>query len=208
MASKNPPLPVLEESDPEAILRDFFRKKHPRIAGKVERQVRRTPRRQTGDYKTNRECRWGLAEDHPDYTAPGEIARIEAKLYSMALEFQSAPRAPEDVAAAVSTILGRALTRGAYRCPVTGRPMSFTELLEECENPKAGRSTFHVGHVRPRARKGGNTADNTYWTTDLGNRIQGDKSWHETVKIIVEMAEFHRTRENISWGEVVNRFLG
>jgi hypothetical protein len=24
------------------------------------------------------------------------------------------------------------------------------------------------------------TADNTYWTSDLGNRIQGDKSWHDT----------------------------
>ena len=207
MASKNPPLPVLERGSAEAVLREFFRTRHPRIAGKVERQVRRTPRRQTGEYKTNRECRWSLTEDHPDYTAPEEIARIEAKLYAMALEFQEAPTLTDDVAAAASTILGKAVTRGNYRCPVTGRPMSFRELVEECQNPKPGRSTFHVGHVKPRALRGGNTADNTYWTTDLGNRIQGDKSWHETTKIIVEMAEFHRQRANVSWGELVNRFL-
>ena len=208
MASKNPPLPVLEPGCPEAVLRAFFRKSYPDIVSKVERQVRRTPRRQTGDYKTNRECRWTLAEDHPDYTAPAEIARIEAKLYAMALEFEDAPDVADVIAAAASTVLGKGVARGAYRCPVTGRPMSFTELLEECEHPKPGRSSFHVGHVRPRALRGGNTADNTYWTTDLGNRIQGDKSWHETTKIIVEMAEFHRRRENISWGELVNRFLG
>ena len=207
MASKNPPLPVLERGSAEAVLREFFRRRYPRIAGKVERQVRRTPRRQTGEYKTNRACRWSLPEDHPDYTAPDEIARIEAKLYAMALEFQEAPRISDDVAAAASTVLGKVVARGDYRCPVTGRPMSFRELVEECQNPKPGRSTFHVGHVKPRALKGGNTADNTSWTTDLGNRIQGDKSWHETTKIIVEMAEFHRNRANVSWGELVNRFL-
>jgi hypothetical protein len=50
--------------------------------------------------------------------------------------------------------------------------------------------------------------DNTYWTTDLGNRIQGDKTWQETIRVIVEMAEFHRKKDgDIAWGELVNRYL-
>lgn len=73
--------------------------------------------------------------------------------------------------------------------------------------PKHGLSAFHVGHVRPKARGGTNEPDNTYWTTDLGNRIQGDKTLYETVKIIVEMAEFQRKSENVAWGELVNRYL-
>jgi hypothetical protein len=119
------------------------------------------------------------------------------------------PNVPEDGAWAVSKILGKKFAAGAYRCPVTGRSMSFAALDYEAKHPSHGRSSFHVGHIKPRAKKGGNTADNTYWTTDLGNRIQGDKSWADTVKIIIEMAEFHRLRAgDIKWGELVNRYLG
>ncbi len=84
--------------------------------------------------------------------------------------------------------------------------MDFNTLLTEARIPRHGRSSFHVGHVMPKARGGVNTPDNTYWTSDLGNRIQGDKTWAETVKIIVQMGEFHRAKENISWGELVNRY--
>lgn len=192
---------------PEQIVSMYFRREYARIYRKVQLQVRRTPRRQTGLYKTNRECRWKLSADHPDYTALEEVPRIEAKLFSMALEFDGVPTPPEDIVAAASTILGHRVAPGNYRCPVSGRPLTFTELNEEATNPRHGRSSFHVGHVRPRALGGTNTAENTYWTSDLGNRIQGDKSWAETVKIIVEMAEFQRQRENISWGELVNRYL-
>lgn len=125
----------------------------------------------------------------------------------MALEFADAPAPPTEVVAAAGTILGHAVVPGNYRCPVSGRQLRFSELNAEATNPRHGRSSFHVGHVRPRARGGTNTAENTYWTSDLGNRIQGDKSWTDTVRIIVEMAEFQRRRENISWGELVNRYL-
>lgn len=80
------------------------------------------------------------------------------------------------------------------------------ELEAEADNPRHGRSSFHVGHVRPKAKGGVNTPENTYWTSDLGNRIQGDKTWAETVKTIIEMAEYHRTREKVEWGELVNRY--
>ena len=62
--------------------------------------------------------------------------------------------------------------------------------------------------MRPTARGGANRPENTYWATDLGNRIQGDKTWADTVKIIVEMAEFHRSKEHVMWEELVNRYLG
>lgn len=191
----------------EAVLSEFFRRHYPEIYRKVQLQVRRTPRRQTGPYKTNRESRWKLDTEHPDYTPPEEIPRIEAKLFGMALEFDDAPEPPPEVREAASTILGHAPQPGSYRCPVSGRQMSFTEMYQESQRPTHGRSAFHVGHVKPKARGGVNTADNTYWTSDLGNRIQGDKTLADTIKTLIEMAEFHRTREKVNWGELVNRYL-
>lgn len=86
--------------------------------------------------------------------------------------------------------------------------MDFEVLRQEAEKPTHGRSKFHVGHVRPKARGGLNDPDNTYWISDLGNRIQGDNTWQDTVKTIVEMAEFQRRHhDNISWQELVNRYL-
>lgn len=200
------PLSKPSADSPEGIVSAYFAKNYPEIYKKVLLQVRRTPRRQTGPYQTNRESRWKLDPKHPDYTAAGEIPRIEAKLFAMALEFEGGAKAPDEVWAAAAKILGRTPKPGSYRCPISGRRLSFREMLHEAKNPKPGRSAFHVGHVRPRARQGSNTAGNTYWTSDLGNRIQGDKSWAETVKIIIEMAEFQRRQANISWEELVNRY--
>ena len=202
-----PPFPF--RNTPDGIVRKFFHQKYRRIFDKVALQVRRSPRRQTGKWKTNRECRWKLTRKHPDYTSRKQIPLIEAKLFAMALEFDGAPEVPAEVRDAAAAVLGKALEPGAYRCPVSGRQLSFAQMRAEAAEPKHGRSSFHVGHVRPKAMGGQNTADNTYWTSDLGNRIQGDKSWADTVKAIIEMAEFQRVRHgNIAWGELVNRYLG
>lgn len=207
MAKAKSDVPKPTPDSPEAVLGAHFRANFPEIYKKVQLQVRRTPRRQTGKYKTNRESRWKLNPDHPDYTAPEEIPRIEAKLFAAALEFDGTPSVPEKVAQAAEAVLGHKVGAGNYRCPVSGRRMSLKELVKEAKRPQHGRSRFHVGHVRPKAKGGANMPENTYWTTDLGNRIQGDKTLAETVKTIIEMAEFHRRRENVEWGELVNRYV-
>lgn len=206
MAKKKSDAPKATAGSPAEILATYFRKSYPSIYRKVQLQVRRTPRRQTGEYKTNRESRWKLNQKHPDYTAKDQIPLIEAKLFAAALEFDDAPLLPEQVAQAAAAVVGHAVVAGNYRCPVSGRRLSFVELEAEADNPRHGRSSFHVGHVRPKAKGGVNTPENTYWTSDLGNRIQGDKTWAETVKTIIEMAEYHRTREKVEWGELVNRY--
>lgn len=199
-------MPKTPADSAEGVLARFFRQRVPEVHRKVQLQVRRTPRRQTGKYKTNRQSRWKLSKDHPDYTAADQIPRIEAKLFAMALEFDGAPTLPADVKAAATTVLGHEVSAGTYRCPISGRPLSFTEIVKEAKAPQHGRSAFHVGHVKPKAKGGDNTPENTYWTSDLGNRIQGDKTWAETVQTIVQMAEFQRQRANIEWGELVNRY--
>jgi hypothetical protein len=194
---------------PDSVVRRFFYDRYRRIFAKVALQVRRTPRRQTGLYQTNRENRWTLDPKHPDYTAKDQIPLIEAKLFAMALCFDAAPEdLPADVRQAAGITLGKQVKAGSYYCPVSGLTMSFMQLEQQAAKPIHGRSSFHVGHVRPRATGGGNIADNTYWISDLGNRIQGDKSWHDTVKTIIEMAEYRRkTHGDISWGELVNRYF-
>jgi hypothetical protein len=186
----------------------YFRKNFGRIYNKVLLQVRRTPRRQTGEFKTNRASRWKLPSSHPDYTAAKNIPLIEAKLLAYLLEFAGAPNVDAPISAAVMSVLGRKPVSGSYRCPVSGRLMSFSEMKHEASNPTPGVSSFHVGHVKPRAKRGANDPDNVYWTTSLGNRIQGDKTLHETEKTIVEMAESLRIKNgNITWGEMTNRYL-
>jgi hypothetical protein len=197
------------DETPVGILRRFFRYNYPRIFDKVARQVRRSPRRQTGQFKTNRQNRWNLDPGHPDYTAETQIPLIEAKLLALTLCFEGAPAVQAEVKEAAGRILGYQAQSGTYQCPISGRPMSFAAIEAEARTPVHGRSSFHVGHVRPKAMGGENVADNTYWTSDLGNRIQGDKSWADTVKTIIEIAEYQRRVKhgNISWGELVNRYL-
>ena len=96
-------------------------------------------------------------------------------------------------------MLGRVLRAGQYRCPITGRHHSFDVILNEAQNAVPGISSSHVGHVKPRSKGGEHDPDNVYWTSGLGNRIQGNKSWYETVKTIIEMAEFQRQLQGISW---------
>lgn len=202
-------LPILSPDDPHEIVRNYFKKSYPRITKKVELQVRRTPRRLTGLYKTNPDCRWTLDPKHPDYTSAAQIKPIEAKLLSQALSFDHAPNVPADVSDAAAKILGHVLAAGIYKCPVSGKSMDFELLRQEAEKPTHGRSKFQVGHIRPKARGGVNDPDNTYWISDLGNRIQGDNTWQDTVKTIVEMAEYQRKERHgdISWNELVNRYL-
>ena len=125
---KSPRIPKLPPDCPEAILSAYFRKAFPRIRQKVQLQVRRTPRRQTGKYKTNRESRWKLKADHPDYCAASEIPRIEAKLFAASLEFDGAPVPPGEVVNAARAIVGHPVSPGIYRCPVSGRRMSFVTV--------------------------------------------------------------------------------
>jgi hypothetical protein len=208
MAKATPGTPKAQPGSPEGILAKYFREEYPGIYKKVRLQVRRTPRRQTGKWKTNRECRWTLNPKHPDYTAADQICGIEAKLFASTLEFDEAPTPRAAVAQAARAVLGKNAVAGAYRCPVSGRRMNFKELEDAADNPTHGRSAFQVGHVRPKGKAGLNKAENVYWNTDLGNRIQGDKTLADTIKTIIEMAEFHRQREgNITWGELVNRYL-
>ena len=122
-------IPQMPPDSPQAIVASFFRKRFPDIYRKVQLQVRRTPRRQTGAYKTNRASRWKLDASHPDYTAPDQIPLIEAKLFAMALEFESAIEVPPEVGAAASAVLGHQLRPGTYRCPITGRMMNFQDML-------------------------------------------------------------------------------
>ena len=98
-------LPVLPADDPYEIVRKHFKKTYPRIVKKVELQVRRTPRRLTGPHKTNRDCRWLLDPQHPDYTAPDQVKLIEAKLLSQMLSFEHAPDVPAEVSAAAAKVL-------------------------------------------------------------------------------------------------------
>jgi hypothetical protein len=201
-------VPRLPADNPYEVVREYFRRHYPKILAKVSRQVRRSPRRQTGRFQTNRASRWRLNHAHPDYTSAEQIPLIEGKLLAQILEFDDAPVIPDNVREAAGGVMGIALRAGNYRCPISGRHMSFRLMLKEARSPVAGVSRFHVGHIRPKAKGGQNLPDNTYWTTDLGNRIQGDKTWQETVRVIVEMAEFHRRKDgDIAWGELVNRYL-
>jgi hypothetical protein len=186
-------------------LRRYFRQQgYPKLVERVWRAAARTPRRQTGLYKTNRETRWKLNLPHPEFSTKQECKEVAAKLLAQVLEFDGAPTPTEpEVIESATAVLGYGPTPGRYRCPISGRRLSFQQLVESTDiSPVHGRSPIAVGHLHPIAQQGRNVAENVTWVHELGNRVQGDNSIDEAIREIFRMAEFHRQRMKLNWEEV------
>src|SRR5262245_23824710 len=92
----------------------------PALIESVRRKCLRTPRRQTGrpDRRTNREPRWQLASDHPDYSTEIDAHLIFLRLLLDMLRMLDAPRIdPSLVGEDVIGLLHSELTDEPLRDP-------------------------------------------------------------------------------------------
>lgn len=176
-----------------------------KLIEKVQRKSHRTDRRQTGDYKTNRELRWEAHPDEPQAATRDQCWEVEANLLCQTFTFEGAPDVPEHLVEGVRDTLNVTDVDEIFRCPISGQSIIYSDFMEEVTDSDQGRSSYQVGHMTPIALPHGyHTVGNISWITELGNGVQADNSLEETAKNIFEMAEYHLERLGISWSEAID----
>lgn len=167
------------------------------LLDKVQLKAYATDKFTMPPYFSNRDYRWATWVSSPQFASRTECRGVELQLLAQMLEFVGAPRLDARDSAAVEAHIERPLEIDGCRCPITGEPIVYSAFLEAAENPRAGRSAYHVGHLNPLTRGGKHNRGNVVWMSDAGNRIQGNDTFDEIVALIQKAAEFHWQRLGI-----------
>jgi len=157
-----------------------------KVFRKIQTTARRSGRRQTGRYKSNRESRWKLNPNDTQYGTEEECCLIELKLIAQLFEFKDATDVPEEAKSLISKYLGHQPVKGSFRDALTKESLSYTEFIEEIMNPTPGRSKYHLGHEDPTISPR-HISLNISWRTARSNLIQGDLRLDEARARIVEI---------------------
>jgi hypothetical protein len=152
----------------------------------ISTRALRTGRRQTGQFPTNRQSRWQLDPQHPQYGTEEDCKEILLGLLATLLEFQGAPAVSEETMQILERHLRRELSPNSYRDPLTLELLDYHAFLAEVESPVHGRSEFHIGHRDPRAVPK-HVPTNVEWRTARSNLIQGDLTLREARSKFVEL---------------------
>ena len=168
------------------------------IPGKVVDAIKTkallTGRKQTGKHATNRDPRWTLSEDHPQYGTERDCKIIFCVLGGQIFCFDNAPPVPTElkrVSASVkafgpdlkdileSSYLHTSIQPGKFVDSLLLEHFDFNALVEEGINPVHGHSGFHLGHEDP-TRSPKHTPDNIAWRTFRSNLIQGNMTLRQS----------------------------
>lgn len=148
---------------------------------------------------SNRDVRWATWGDSIQYASHYECAMVELELMAQLYEFVDAPELGvdlfSDLAVEVEEVRGKPIKPNTHRCFVTGKYLSYSDYVDAAKKPKGGRSKYHVGHILPLTRGGRHTWDNIAWTSDDGNRIQGNDTQEEIEAKLVEAVTYHLQRD-------------
>jgi hypothetical protein len=183
--------------------------------------------RVTGAHATNRDQRWTLNPNHPQYGTERDCKIIFVKLAAQIFCFDNAPpipttinRVPREIKALgpllpqiAKKYLGCKARPCTYRDTLLLERFNFNDLVAEGLNSVHGHSSFHLGHEDP-SRKPKHTPDNIAWRTFRSNLIQGNMTLPQSriyfVKLIAryfELGEIHIAGEAPPNG-TVNSSLG
>jgi len=159
----------------------------------VETRALRSGRRQTGIFKSNRNSRWTLINDHPEHgTDPQFGTEVDCKsillvLLLTTLEFKNAPEIRDPLISQLSIkYLSRELLRESFRDVLLLEYLDFRQLLDESMNPRHGSSEFHIGHIEPKLVPK-HVPDNISWRTLRSNLIQGNMTLREARIYILKL---------------------
>jgi hypothetical protein len=156
-------------------------------------------------YFSNRDVRWATWPASVQYASHYQCAMIEMELMSQLYEFVGAPGLDEELVSAIAEVRGRPIQPRSRQCFVTGRYLSYEDYVQAAINPKGGKSSYHVGHILPLTRGGKHSWKNIAWTSDDGNRIQGNDTLEEIEIKLVDAVEFH-LRRDMEMGEPPQAF--
>ena len=146
-------------------------------------------------FYSNRDIRWATWPQSIQYASHFDCIMIELELMAELFEFASAPGLKESLKNKVADLRGRPIISNSLRCFVTGKLMDFNEYIDGAVNTNGGRSLYHVGHINPLTRGGKHAFTNIAWTSDDGNRIQGNDTLDEIEDKLVSAVIFHLERD-------------
>jgi hypothetical protein len=157
-----------------------------KLLGAIETRALKSGRRQTGEFRSNRDPRWKLKRQDPQYGTEANCKLILLRLYSTLLEFDGAPTVDVATKAVLERRLGRSLNPNSFRDELTLEKLSYADVVAEVLNPTPGISAVHIGH-RDAARKPRHVPDNVEWRTERSNLIQGNLTLREARTKLVEL---------------------
>lgn len=164
-----------------------------RLISAVETRALRSGRRQTGVFKSNRNSRWTLIHDSPEYgTDPQygteqDCKRILVQLLLTTLEFRNAPQIDDLLLEELSKrYLGRPLRPESFRDSLLLEFLDFQVFRAEAESPTHGQSQFHIGHENPTLSPK-HVPENVAWRTLRSNLIQGDMTLRQARIYIIKL---------------------
>jgi hypothetical protein len=156
------------------------------LVGNIATRALRSGRRQTGEFRSNRNSRWTLKPNDPQYGTEEDCKVILLRLYAMLLEFEGAPQVPEDIRMTLQGRLGRPLVPNSFRDELTLEKLSYEKVAAEALDPRPGISGMHIGHRDPTLRPM-HIPDNIEWRTERSNLIQGNLTLREARTKLVEL---------------------
>ncbi len=161
------------------------------LLSKVQLKAYSTDKVTMPPHFSNRDYRWATWVDSNQFASRTDCRGVELQLLAQILEFDGAPKLSEQHTKEVEEHLNRELKPGSCLCPITGEKLVYADFMEAVNNPQAGKSAYHVGHLDPLTRDGKHQKDNVVWMSDAGNRIQGNDTFDEIVGLIKRAAEYH-----------------
>jgi hypothetical protein len=157
-----------------------------KVVDKIKTKVYKTDRAQTGEVQTNRAKRWECLPLDFQHASLEECWSVERKLLSDICNFENFPSETKSKLVQKELLV----TLDNTRCPITLKPLNFSELLNGGSH---GKSMFQVGHLDPLKSGGKHIGSNIAWISDDGNRIQGSLSIKQTRIMLTEIVD--RMRE-------------
>jgi hypothetical protein len=188
---------------PDKMVASARKKSIKKVLDKIQVKAYCTDKVTMPPFYSNRDVRWATwATDQGSdktfaiqYASHRDCAMIELELMAQLFEFASAPNLPDDLATELKTARGEALKATARMCFITGKVLDFAAYAQGAIDAKGGRSKYHVGHVTPLTRGGRHEYENIEWTSDDGNRIQGNDTLEEIEAKLFDAVIFHLQRD-------------
>jgi hypothetical protein len=158
----------------------------PKLINAVSTRALKSGRRQTGQFQSNRQARWTLQRQDPQYGTESNCKKILLRLYATLLEYEGAPTVDSAVQQSLEKHLGRKLAPNSLRDELTLEKLSYPAVVAEALDPTPGISAVHIGHRDP-TLKPRHVPDNVEWRTERSNLIQGNLTLRGARTRLVEL---------------------
>ena len=152
----------------------------------IQTKALRTGRKQTGEHATNRQNRWSINPESPQYASESDSQIIFIILCAMIFEFENAPPLDEGIRPVFESYLGKTIKPGTYRDALLLEKLNYNKLRDDCLSPKHGYGVYHIGHQDP-TRSPRHVPDNVAWRTSRSNLIQGNMTLREARIYLVKL---------------------